>query len=270
MRLHRFCSTSLIAAAATGLIASSAAASIPDPFYTQFDPGQERFQMLPGAIVTEFDGKTPEHGDLGYLLGRNDYIVFDFDTQFPGVLEMAIYDTGFINLDEEGEPDGSVNLRGPRWGAWGLDEEDNARVAGAALEYRTFLNVNEIFGIAEATGNNPASGSTWFSMAFGGPLVRAPGEWIIWEFDFTTDDMIVTATYEDGSTASRTYSLALDDLKGSVHEEGHGPRGFYLFGGSDANPDLYIDYISYTPIPEPGTIALAGLGGLVLLMRRRR
>ncbi|MEI6195091.1 MAG: PEP-CTERM sorting domain-containing protein [Verrucomicrobiota bacterium] len=53
---------------------------------------------------------------------------------------------------------------------------------------------------------------------------------------------------------------------------GGGPLGVSLWGtsGSTVNTGFVIDHANVAPVPEPATIALAGLGGLALLALRRK
>jgi hypothetical protein len=76
-----------------------------------------------------------------------------------------------------------------------------------------------------------------------------------------------------GSVFSGTVSETLTAKYGAIHADFLGApsqRLGLIINGDGAAATVYFDNISITPIPEPATLALAGLGGLGLLAMRRR
>ncbi|MEX2545861.1 MAG: PEP-CTERM sorting domain-containing protein [Phycisphaeraceae bacterium] len=241
--------------------ASALGAGGDQPFSTNFDwiSGQESFAELPGDVFQNPSGIIPPPTGDGWAYFVPELTVFkyDFDTQFPGTLEITVWDPAWKHTDPAtGEENGSVNLRGPRWGAYAHAEWENAEgdplegdlVNGAALEYRTFINVNDFYSISPGHTNNPATASSWFTMAFGGGLPR-PDEptWVTWTFDFTDVDVWnASISYDDGTgtivTGSRdtawTAGSGLAAMRPDAIAEGFGAEGIYLFGGAP-NPTFW-------------------------------
>ena len=73
---------------------------------------------------------------------------------------------------------------------------------------------------------------------------------------------------EDWS-ASQTFSLDFDAGDFSGGTEGTALSFQIGGGGLPGNRGTYVDNISFTLVPEPGSLALLGLGGLLIARRRR-
>jgi len=74
-----------------------------------------------------------------------------------------------------------------------------------------------------------------------------------------------------GGVFSGTVAETLTAKYGAL-DPGFLAQGFQRFGlimNGDGSPAVYFDNISITPVPEPSTFALLGLGGALLAIRRR-
>ena len=49
------------------------------------------------------------------------------------------------------------------------------------------------------------------------------------------------------------------------------PNAIFVYGGANnVLGGVYIDDVAFTPVPEPATLTLLGLGGALALVRRNR
>lgn len=204
---------------------------------------------------------------------------FRFGDNSHGTLTMWVYDPGNVVTEGDGNGpswgairDGVVDDRpganrdlgdhGARPGVLGSynDGEGGEAVAAYFLRRDGYAPETEFVNY-HATGTN----DHFTFRHFGG---RQMEQWSLWTFEFLSDDefRIMHGT-ESNPAQYRSGVLNEEDLASML---GHGISGIYLHGGSGDLGDIYIDDVSWTPVPEPATLGLLGLGGLALLGRRRR
>lgn len=131
-------------------------------------------------------------------------------------------------------------------------------------------------------GDSPFGGPD-LSSSFGGfdSAEYVDGNWykleLVWTFDSGDGLFDLTATIQnstaDGTLGATVASIAASDLDNpSLRDDGT----VYAFFGSQAiSVDRGIDTldnfeVDVVPIPEPGSLSLIGLGGLLVLARRRK
>lgn len=74
-----------------------------------------------------------------------------------------------------------------------------------------------------------------------------------------------------GAENTRTLTYDFTKLGYDLSSPGWGAQ-FNLainFGNVETIGNFYVDYVRLTPVPEPGCLALLGLGGLLVAIRRR-
>ena len=116
------------------------------------------------------------------------------------------------------------------------------------------------------------NGATWNSTVgfYDSTLVSITGDptTVVENTPFTFNSNTDLVNYVQAALSSDTvqFGLKSDDLEALTE------RNFFAFGnnelqGTVAVPSITIDY---TPVPEPGSLALLALGGISMLQRRRK
>ncbi len=132
-----------------------------------------------------------------------------------------------------------------------------------------FFQLIQDWNEAEVTWNEASTGNAWGTVggSWGGSQLgnndvlntEAGG------FQTYTSNAALVAEVQDWlDNPSTNYGIHLRRRFGNTGQ-------FVTLPSSEAGsnqPELVVNY-TYTPVPEPGTLALAGLGGLMLLRRRR-
>ena len=161
-----------------------------------------------------------------------------------------------------------------------LDPKTNG---GAAMEIRFRKNsgaqdtVDMI--MSDPLGTSPGGGTYRFAQLFlstsnvtyqGVPAVGSPQSGAINENDWTilrieSNDLNYTL-FKDGVALPQVYPVAPDVLGSNDKRDGFQFRFFVPDGSS-----FDLDWVRWTNgVPEPTTFGLLALGGLLLMMRRRR
>lgn len=110
----------------------------------------------------------------------------------------------------------------------------------------------------------PGANPGWVPMP--GTVAKTQG-WHLWEATFTGTDVTVTLDLNSDGSIDSTQVTVL----GAAYTTGlgkvqlGGPSGVGSLGGGGNFDDIYL-----AQIPEPATMAILGLGGLLLRSRRRR
>jgi hypothetical protein len=138
--------------------------------------------------------------------------------------------------------------------AWIAGYEDNGD--HGALQVSFFTSID-------------GSGTATSSFLFNPGLSAAPDFWLGSANASGVADLTVANTSNNWSYFSNTVNIATGTRSVTVDWLGY-RNGSPGSGGSNGN-DAYVDDILVTTtVPEPSSAALLGLGGLALLMRRRK
>jgi len=130
---------------------------------------------------------------------------------------------------------------------------------GAALAYN---NGNALAGSTTGTGSSGGVAINWAS----GTAISV--EVVGWSASLGTSLSTVLAQYQSGNWNANGY-FGFTGIGSLTPFATSGAGDPTLFPGSYPNGSLQLTSV-FVPSPEPGTIALAGLGGLALLGLRRK
>ena len=199
---------------------------------------------------------------LGAGVGTSGYAFGDSVSQARGVTPgMGVAGSGALVLTNNTAPNGNG-------------------FAGAAVQLQEMTvsgnssaNLNDYvlsFDVTGTAGSLQLQIQTWSGQFFGGTqsgtLNTAPNP------PGFGNDLALTSSFTH-------YSLNLGNLAVFASQGTFSPLGqtvqiaFQLNGGGNGNPSqlvLSLDNVTLTMIPEPSSLALAGLGGMALMIIRRR
>ena len=143
-----------------------------------------------------------------------------------------------------------------------------------SFAYNAFLDTHAIDLEITVNGNVVVPSVTLNGSNFSGAAsdTATPIYWM--RFDFTGDPIALNAgsisfSFAASNEVSSTQAFAFAPMytnNSGAYAGGSGTGAFYSVGGSAVDDDLAF---VVTVIPEPGSLALLGLGGLCVLRRRR-
>ncbi|MEX0886297.1 MAG: PEP-CTERM sorting domain-containing protein [Phycisphaeraceae bacterium] len=264
--------TALMGCLAAGAVAVAGPASA-----TLIDFEDQVNPFSGGTVVTD----QANSGDYSLYLAPGQQSVMNIPAEYLGkgwtiTVTMQVYDQGmWIDPEVEGSPFPSRN--NVRWGVasqTGTGSLDAEHHEGVMFVDANNLASGEVYGWSNSAN---ARWSQWFSVGhFGGPrqvvelgdggsydeeleqwIAPQPGvgQWTEWTFEVANDGS-TTITGDGVGTRTATISGGMQQI--------------YLGGGTGSSPlgGIWVDDI--TIVPEPGTIGLLAMGGVMLLARRRR
>jgi hypothetical protein len=187
-----------------------------------------------------------------------------------GVVKMWIYDLGkWATNDPNFAGAGSAN--GWRAGLAGAGDVGSSMIA---LWSRSYTPSRDGYQCG-SVGAGSAFGD-WFSPFWASTnrqvvsLSTTPddgsagvGEWSQWSFTFFPDGNVVMNLCDSLGNPIPSNSSMTQVVTGGVTD-------IFLSGGGSELGGLYVDDVTFTPAPEPMTMALLGAGAVLGLVRRNR
>jgi hypothetical protein len=140
-------------------------------------------------------------------------------------------------------------------------DSDNASAHVRLIKYTGGLDVGDdgSVSVLQETSATYSTGTATTSKVTYDP---ADDTWSLYTAEGFSDPLVLGAGELVGSAVDATYTSSILTHSGMAHVAGAG-------NSTQANRDALLDNVSMDVIPEPTTMALLGLGGLVALKRRR-
>jgi hypothetical protein len=216
--------------------------------------------------------------------------VVEFDTQFPSAIPPAF--TPGMNVVER-RSTGTVNSVASAFALLALASGDSG-IAAEHVYYNDRVNYLDSGGDGRFTTNNTApltGGDNYVIEATGYVEIPAAGDWTFgtntddgsWfrVRDFIKSDDVLAGAHDDLATFTfpaagfYDFRLVFFEAGGGSEVELFAAQGAFNAWGDTTTWQLVGDtanggLLAVTSLPEPGTLALLGLGGLMAARRRRR
>ncbi|MBX2851555.1 MAG: PEP-CTERM sorting domain-containing protein [Phycisphaeraceae bacterium] len=217
-----------------------------------------KFCLFSAAAIAAAALAAPSHAATAYAI--------DFDSTRTGSSSTAgsiDTETGFTSLDVTNGGSASVNVSGIDFELFTTNVNASRRRAGPNPLTRDF--------IFEEGGNNDAVG-----ILIGGAGDLAAGTWQVevwaWDADISAQlDAMIIGSRKDNAETIHTTAFAgspTDPFTFNLVSDGTRAYDVFVRENNDANKTR-MNAIRLTLVPEPGSLALLGLGGLALIRRRR-
>jgi hypothetical protein len=236
-------------------------------FTYNFDDGSNPFTTVAGGPTVTTDQAHSASNSL-YIAPGDDALLAIPGAASGGRVTMWIFDRG--NWCDGNAANGGSYANGWRAGLTGSVTEDSAHIA---LVQRSYFGSDGGYAYGQGGGDGGTFGgwySPWWSStsrqvtslsATANDGSSGVGAWAEWSFTFTPDGN-VAINLCDGSGNSIPSGM------NSVIPGG--ATGIFLYGGDSQLGGLYVDDVTFTPAPEPMTMALLGAGAVLGLVRRNR
>jgi hypothetical protein len=217
----------------------------------------------------------PAGGEALYALSNSGF----------GDLQMFVYDPG-TGYGDSNIPNGAY---GARWG--GASPDDTAPFMESLVKV-SGISGNSYVGYYRSGGGggglDGTDPTTLWSRYSGSGTSRGSAELNWTQYDFNRPDahtMTITVTFANGShyivstdsNIATNASYLIPTVDGSnISPEwidgGAGIGNIEIYGGNVGSgfSGTYIDDVSWTPAPEPATLALLVAGGLAMIARRKK
>lgn len=236
-----------------------------------FDDGTSPFDTWGGAPTVS--SAQAYSGTQSLYIAPGDRALLDLSgASAGGLVTMRIFDLGkWCDANQ-------TSSNGWRAGVTGASMTGSAHIA---LMRRAYMSTN---GYAYSQGNDGGGTFTgWYSPWWASTnrqvvsLSATPndgsegvGAWTKWGFQFDGDGNVSMFRYDANDVPIASSMTAIITNGGADPMTPEPVASIFLYGGDSVMGGLYVDDVTWTPIPEPMTLAVLGAGGLLAVLRRNR